>query len=164
MATDNRGGKRAGARHPPGANFGRDLPGPAAVTVTQPRPPTVRIHAGDPALTRVLELRALGHPWRAIERMTGRDMDTCQRWVAAYPELALAEVRRLTDPVAFLEPMIPKAAATYHEVLDSTDPRQLPLRAQVAQDVFDRRFGKPTIRQESVSLQGIVIEVRSHSD
>ena len=164
MATDNRGGKRAGARHPPGANFGRDLPGPGTASdLIAPRR-AVTIRSNDPALKRVCELRALGHRWSYIAQQTGRDVETCQRWIDAYPDVAEAEVRRLTDPESFLTPMIPKAAATYHEVLDSTDPRQLPLRAQVAQDVFDRRFGKPTIRQESVSLQGIVIEVRSHSD
>ena len=158
----NVGGRRLRARHPPGArNPALDLPQPLAALppAAAESPPPAPV---DPALLTLISLRAQGLPWAEIGARTNLDPGYCRRWVAAYPELIDREVHRLTDPLHYLEPLIPKAVSTYHEILDdaTVDPK---VHFDAARDVLDRRFGKPTIRQESVSLQGIVIEVRSRS-
>lgn len=70
-----------------------------------------------------------------------------------YPDLVEAAARELADPEKMFLPMMPKAAAAYHRVLergeaegDVLDAAMSRVQTAVAQDVFDRAYGRPVQR------------------
>lgn len=65
----------------------------------------------------------------------------------------------LANPEAMFMPMMPKAAAAYHEALDRPvdTAADMRVKANVAQDVFDRAFGRPVQRNINEGRQEITI-------
>jgi transcriptional regulator with XRE-family HTH domain len=77
---------------------------------------------------------------------------------------ALAEVqaRMLADPMAALDPMIPKALGKLEQALDQDE--DLKLAVGVAESVMDRRYGKAIVRQASANVSHVTINIVSNKE
>jgi hypothetical protein len=77
------------------------------------------------------------------------------RRIEAFPEAVSEAVRELVDPQDVLRPMLPQALTAIREILESPEDASARLRA--AQDLLDRLYGKPIVRQQTELLADIRI-------
>lgn len=99
-----------------------------------------------------LALYARGFSIREVARRLHKDPATVTKWIDAFPDVLNAEIRKLVDPTEVFSPMIPLAAQAYHAALEQGD-------TKVAQDVFDRQWGKAVVRTVSDSKVDIRISI-----
>ncbi len=161
MPETNRGGARVNAGHPAGAKS-------SGIALEVARRGLAAAHAGS-AAKRERKGRGTPEPWvevvasyyangvgiTEISRRMDKTPQTIRRWLTENPEAVTLAVQKLTNPHALIDPMVPEAAAAYHELMGGDTPANV--RAAVAKDVLDRKLGKAVIRQEMQIREHVTI-------
>lgn len=111
----------------------------------------------DAWILTVAGLIALGLPIAEISRRVHRSRPTVRQIRDTRQDLVMNAVRQLTNPSDTFAPMLPAAASSYHRALQSGD-------ARVAQDVFDRLYGKPLQREQRTERRDVVVTFVDASD
>jgi hypothetical protein len=155
---DNRGGSRVGSgRKPGGKLMGSDPRGGGAVIEHQSA-----LAELDPDVQSTIRWAARGIPKKEIAQRLSCNPATVARRLQAYPEAVSEAVRELVDPNDVLRPMLPQALTAIREILESPEDASTRLRA--AQDLLDRLYGRPVVRQQTEMLADIHIQFISSPD
>lgn len=100
-----------------------------------------------------IRMHARGRLIKDIAKELGKPKETIGLVIHRYPEIMDACIRELADPERMFLPMMPKAAAAYNRILDRgeaeddvLDAAMSRVQTAVAQDVFDRAYGRPVQR------------------
>ena len=73
-----------------------------------------------------------------------------------------AQNRLANEPMFAIQPLVPRALGRYEEALNTKDKDNLGIAVRVAQDVLDRAYGKPVIRQQVAEMKEVHIHI--HDD
>lgn len=98
-------------------------------------------------------MAARGYRWGMIQEVTGLSASAVYEWRrAVWWPLALKEAieELITSPTSALASMVPQALQTYENLLKADD------RA-VAENVLDRVWGKPVVRQQIEEVHDITV-------
>jgi transcriptional regulator with XRE-family HTH domain len=157
---------------PKGTNSGGNRQGagrkPKALTVT----PEVNKHELSvanmdlqPNQVAAVAMLARGMKQKRVAEQLGVAENTIITWKknpAFQQALGEVQARMLADPMAALDPMIPKALGKLEQALDQDE--DLKLAVGVAESVMDRRYGKAIVRQASANVSHVTINIVSNKE
>lgn len=124
--------------------------------------------AAKPWHLTAIRMYASGKTIRAIAVDMHKTEDAVSAAIKRYPEHVEQAVRELAQPEKMFMPMLPKAAAVYHQILDKNsdevDAATLRVQQGVAGDIFDRAYGRPVQRNINEGHHEVVIKFEDASD